>query len=195
MARDRDLREIDDFLASTHVFAAAVRDVVEQRILDQVAGGQVTVPQVKLLKLVAMTQGYTLGDVASFLDVSNAAASKAVDRLVRRDLLQRSEDPDDRRAMHLSLTQAGDCLLSAYESARRRKLESIFEQFAAEDLQRAAELLDRISADIVDHASDPAELCLRCGIYFRETCRVRQLVRRNCFYRWHAEQSARSGKE
>src|ERR1035441_4020209 len=97
MTRDRSLREIDDFLGSTHVFASAVADIIEQRLLETAAEGQVTPSQMKLLKLVAMTDSYTLGDVASFLRVSNAAASKAVDRLVWRGLLRRTEDRKDRR--------------------------------------------------------------------------------------------------
>ncbi len=182
MTRDCDPREIDDFLGSAHIFASAVADIIEQRLLERVANGQVTASQMKLMKLVAMTDSYTLGDVASFLRVSNAAASKAVDRLVRRDLLERSEDQKDRRVMHLALTQAGRRLQAAYESARQRKLQSIFAQFPPEELRRASELLDRMSADMVDHASNPEELCLKCGIYFRERCLVRQLVPRNCFY-------------
>jgi DNA-binding MarR family transcriptional regulator len=182
MTRDRSLREIDDFLGSAHVFASAVTDIIEQRLLDKATEGQVTPSQMKLLKLVAMTDSYTLGDVASFLRVSNAAASKAVDRLVRRDLLRRTEDQKDRRVMHLRLTPASGRLLTAYESARQRKLQSIFVQFPPEELRRASELLDRLSADIVDQTSNPEELCLKCGIYFRERCLVRQLVPRNCFY-------------
>ena len=182
MTRDRGLREIDDFLGSAHVFASAVADIIEQRLLDKAAEGQVTASQMKLLKLVAMTNSYTLGDVASFLRVSNAAASKTVDRLVRRDLLRRTEDQKDRRVMHLRLTEAGLRLLTAYESARQRKLQSVFVQFPPEELRRTSELLDRLSADIVDHTSNPEELCLKCGIYFRERCLVRQLVPRNCFY-------------
>jgi|ERR1035438_9325797 DNA-binding MarR family transcriptional regulator len=145
-------REIDDFLGSAHGFASAVTDIIEQRLLEQTGEGQVTASQMKLLKLVAMTDFYTLGDVASFLRVSNAAASKAVDRLVRRGLLRRTEDQHDRRVMHLLLTQAARRLLTAYESARQRKLQSIFVQFPPEELRRTSELLDRLSADIVDHA-------------------------------------------
>jgi DNA-binding MarR family transcriptional regulator len=182
MTRDRGLREIDDFLGSAHVFASAIADIIEQRLLEKAADGQVTASQMKLLKLVAMTDSYTLGDVASFLRVSNAAASKAVDRLVRRGLLRRTEDQKDRRVMHLRLTQAGLRLFTAYESARQRKLQSVFVQFPPEELRRTSELLDRLSADIVDHTSNPQELCLKCGIYFREHCLVRQLVPRNCFY-------------
>ena len=176
------LREIDDFLGSAHVFASAVTDIIEQRLLEMTAHGQVTASQMKLLKLVAMTDSYTLGDVASFLRISNGAASKAVDRLVRRDLLRRTDDPNDRRVMHLHLTSTSQQLLAVYENARRRKLQSIFVQFPLEELRSASELLDRLSADIVDHTSNPEELCLKCGIYFRERCLVRQLVPRNCFY-------------
>jgi DNA-binding MarR family transcriptional regulator len=183
MATQQDLVEIDEFLGSAHVFASAIREIIEQRLLDQAAGGQLTVTQANILKLAAMTDRYKLGDVASFLDVSNAAASKAVDRLVRRNLLQRTEDEKDRRSIRLSLTPAGHGLLAAYEAARRQKLERIFCQFPREEIRHAAELLDRISADVIDHTADPEELCLKCGIYFREKCLVRQLIKRNCFYR------------
>jgi len=176
--------EIDDFLASAHVFANAFQDVVERQLLDQV-GGHITASQIKLLKLVAMTDGYTLGDVAAFLEVSSPSASKAVDRMVRQSLLLRTEDPDDRRLIHLSLTILGRRLLNAYEAARIQTLETIFDGFAAEDLQRTAEFLDRISAGIIDHTEG---LCLNCGAYFRENCRVRQLAGRKCFYQRHREE-------
>ena len=107
MPRNRSAREIDDFLGSAHIFASSVADIIEQRLLEKATEGQVTPSQMRLLKLVAMTDAYTLGDVASFLRVSNAAASKAVERLVRRDMLRRIEDRKDRRVMHLRLTQAG----------------------------------------------------------------------------------------
>jgi hypothetical protein len=94
-----------------------------------------------------------------------------------------------------ALPISGRRLLSAYESARRRKLESIFTQFSREDLQRTAELLDRISAGIVDHAMASEELCLKCGIYFRERCLIRQLVRPNCFYQRHKPEIEQRNRE
>ena len=43
-------------------------------------------------------------------------------------------------------------------------------------------MLDRPFAGLVDRHSNPEEVCLQCGIYFREKCVVRQLMNRNCFY-------------
>ncbi len=179
------LGAIDDFLGSAHVFASAVSEIIEARLLREVAGERITVSQLKLLKLVAMTDAQTIGDVALFLGVSNAAASKAVDKLVRRKLLRRDEGQKDRRVIRLSLTAGSRRLLAAYDLAKQRKLAGLFRKFSEDDLRRTADLLDRLSADIVDHTGQAEELCLQCGIYFRERCLVRQIVKRNCFYRRH----------
>lgn len=182
MAQRGDGRTIHEFLGSAHIFTSAVDEVVEKRLLEEVAGKHLTLSQFKLLKMVALTDARTITDVGLFLGVSKAAASKAVDKLVRRKLLRRTEGRPDRREIRLSLTGPSRRLLHAYDERKRRKLARIFGQFSATDLKRTAKLLDRLSAGLVDHHAKPDEVCLQCGIYFRERCLVRQLVKRNCFY-------------
>jgi DNA-binding MarR family transcriptional regulator len=182
MARGGNGRTIHEFLGSAHIFTSAVNEVVEKRLLEEVAAKQLTLSQFKLLKMVALADARTITDVGLFLGVSNAAASKAVDKLVRRKLLRRTEGRPDRREIRLSLTGPSRRLLSAYEERKGRKLARIFREFPATDLKRTAKLLDRLSAGLVDHHAKPDEVCLQCGIYFRERCLVRQLVKRSCFY-------------
>lgn len=171
-----------DFLGSTHVFTSAVEEILEKGILEEIAGKRLTLSQFKLLRMVALTDARTISDVALFLGVSNAAASKAVDKLVRRKLLRRTEGQPDRREICLSLTESSRRLLAAYEDKKDRKLAEVFRGFPNDELRRAARLLDRLSAGLVDHHASAEEVCLQCGIYFREKCVVRQLAKRNCFY-------------
>lgn len=171
-----------DFLGSAQIFASAVEEVVERRLLEESAGKQFTLSQFKLLKMVALTDARTISDVALFLGVSNAAASKAVDKLVRRKLLRRAEGQPDRREICLSLTEASRRLLAVYEGKKDRKLAQVFRRFPQEELRRTTRLLDRLSAELVDHHANPDEICLQCGIYFRDKCLVRQRIHRNCFY-------------
>jgi len=182
MPKDGDGDIAHDFLGSAHVFTSAVEEVLEKRILEETAGRQLTLSQFKLLKMVALTEARTISDVALFLGISNAAASKAVDKLVRRKLLHRAEGQPDRREICLSLTESSRRLLAAYEEKKEHRLAQIFQGFPKDELKRAARLLDRLSAGLVDHHSSPEEVCLQCGIYFREKCVVRQLTNRNCFY-------------
>jgi len=171
-----------DFLGSTHIFASAVEEVLEKRVLGEIADRDLTLSQFKLLRMVQLTEAHTISDVALFLGVSNAAASKAVDKLVRRKLLRRAEGQPDRREICLSLTEPSRRLLAAYEEKRDNALARVFGGFPKDELRRTARLLDRLSAELVDHHGGPEEVCLQCGIYFRDQCLVRQLLKRNCFY-------------
>jgi DNA-binding MarR family transcriptional regulator len=181
---------ISELLGSVQVFSSAMRDVVEEKLLRETARGRLTFSRLKLLKLVAFTDSHTIGDVAAFLGVSCTAASKAVDKLVRRRLLRRTEAHADRRASELSLTGEGRRLLNAYEAARDRKLTEIFSECGPQQLCGTVATLDRLSANIVDHTANPQELCFQCGIYFREKCRLRELVPRTCFYQKHKARKA-----
>jgi len=183
---------VNDFLGSTQVFASGLDAVVEKKLLRDVAGSQITFSQFKLLKLVALKGPHTLGDVAAFLGISHAAASKAVDKLVRRKLLRRTEAQPDRRAIQLSLTEPSRRLLAAYGATKNRKLSKIFREFSPAELHRAAGLLDRLSAGILDHGARPDELCLRCGIYFREKCPLRDALQHTCFY--HQRSTRKTGR-
>ncbi len=182
MTGDERTQVINDFLGSAHVFASAVAEVIEQGVLREVSENQITVSQLKLLRLVNLTEAKTIGDVASFLGISNAAASKAVDKLVRMMLLRRSEGETDRRAIHLSLTQPSRRMLAAYDEARQRKLQQVFGTFEAESLERATELLDRLSSQIVGRGNAGGQICLQCGIYFREKCVLQKILDRPCFF-------------
>jgi DNA-binding MarR family transcriptional regulator len=182
-------RLVDDFLGSAHVFFSAVNDLTEEQ-LRTISHNRLTFSQLKLLKLVAFTDTHTISEAAAFLRVSRAAASKAVDRLVRRKWLRRSEVETDRRAARLSLTPAGERVLADYQATTKRVLEGIFKQFPPRELRRTASLLDRLSIGVVDLMAEPDRVCLLCGIHFRDKCLMRQLTEQRCFY-----QQYMAGKE
>lgn len=175
---------INDFLASMQIFSSAMMEFMEQALKREL-NEELTVSQYKLLKLVARTEAETISDIASFLNISNAASSKAVDRLVRRDVLQRREDERDRRVMHLSLTPKGKRILDRYEDAQYQTLETLFVHVKPDDFRQTSALLDRLSAALVDDDHGPDDVCFRCGIYFRDRCLLRDQTARTCYYHLH----------
>jgi len=184
MAEGREATLINDFLGSTHIFALAVAQVLEEKLWREAAGRQLTLTQMRLLKLVSHPGGvHTIGDVATFLGISNAAASKAVDKLVRLMLIRRREGESDRRAIHLSLTGPGQRVLDAYNAAAQSKLAEVFGQCGIDELQPVVQLLDRLSFNMIDgREAATEEICVQCGIYFREKCLLRQHTGRKCLY-------------
>jgi DNA-binding MarR family transcriptional regulator len=66
-----------------------------------------------------------VSDIAEHLGVTNAAASQLIDRLVQLDLLQRSENPSDRRNKSLVLTAKGQALVGEGIQAPQRWLQDL----------------------------------------------------------------------
>ncbi len=186
MSGDGQADLVHDVLGSARAFSSAVGRVVEKSLLREVAGARLTFPQLTLLRLVARTDSHSISDVAALLGVTKAAASKTVDKLVRRRLLHRSERTEDRRETQLALTKSGRRLLAAYEEAKDRAVRGKLEAFEPTRLREVAETLDRLAAALLSGRVG-GECCLLCGGYFREPCRLRLLTGGECiFIRGHA---------
>ncbi|HVN14679.1 MAG TPA: MarR family winged helix-turn-helix transcriptional regulator [Anaerolineales bacterium] len=59
------------------------------------------------------------------LGITNAAASQSIDRLVNLGLIERTEDPEDRRAKQLVLTRQGQALITKSVKARSQWVEGL----------------------------------------------------------------------
>jgi len=182
---------INDFLGSVRILSTTIDEWMEEE-LKETTKDRVTPSQLRVLKLVARTNARRIGDVADFLAVSNAAASKAVDRLVRRGLVRRAEAAADRRAVELSLTPEGRALLAQYEAATNQVLKDVFGSLPEDQLEKTAEFLDQLSTRMVKEGKTREGICLRCGIHFRDRCLLRQTVGRNCYFHLHRDPAINS---
>jgi DNA-binding MarR family transcriptional regulator len=82
---------------------------------------QLDLPIGQLKALAALVDGGSLpvGQLGAVLGVGKPAATMLVDALVRRDLVVRSEDPDDRRRSLVRLSERGEEFVSELRLGRR----------------------------------------------------------------------------
>lgn len=100
----------------------------------------ITPQQHVLLAVVRGHRAYpavAIGDVAQSLQVRQSSASLLVDRCVKRGLLHRREDPDDRRRAVVSLTDEGQRILDRIMAANRRELGVLQDALFRESFLRA----------------------------------------------------------
>ncbi len=74
-----------------------------------------------------------VSDIGELLGVTNAAASQMIERLVQNGLIERSEDPIDRRVKQLRLTEKGQSIVLEGIEVRRRWLEELTDALSAEE--------------------------------------------------------------
>jgi len=173
---------VRNFLASARVFARSVREVVEEELVGEMAGKQVSFAQLRLLFLIAHTEAPSIGDVGVFLRISKAGASKIVEQLVRQRLIDRVEIEGNRRTRKLFLTDAGRQLMRDYELARDRWTAKILGEYSDEEMGHTAETLDQLSATIAKNSKTFREPCLLCETYYRESCRFQEFCGCSCYY-------------
>jgi len=66
-------------------------------------------------------------ELGNHLDVTSAAASQMLERLVQQELILRTEDPEDRRGKQIVLTDKGDRVLEEGIRARQSWLDDLTE--------------------------------------------------------------------
>ena len=165
-----------------HIFASAVRDVLEAKPLQEASPGSLTPSQFHLLKLMSFDGRHQVGEVADFLGVSAPAATKNIDKLERLGLMVRTPSKGDRRATLLSVSRKGRRLVRKYEELQAARLYPALEHFRPKEIAQFTRLLERFSVSLLEVDPPGERFCLRCSAHLEEGCSVGQ-TRGGCPYR------------
>jgi len=99
-----------------------------------------------LMRLHYRPKEYTVSDIAEQMDITNAAASQLIQRLVESGMITRTEDQDDRRVKLIDITDAGENLVHEAMERRRKWLESVVDTLAPEDRSKVELALSSLVA-------------------------------------------------
>ena len=119
-------QEVDAVMIATRVLVA-----VSARSVASVED-QVTLPQLRVLVMIASRGTQNVTSVAQALGVHASNATRTCDKLVEAGLLHRSEDPSDRRNLLLQLTQPGLQLVHTVTEHRRAAIKDILAKMPAQ---------------------------------------------------------------
>ena len=107
------------------------------------SGSEMTV----LLFLYNNPEKNTATDIIKFSRMAKANISKAVEHLIRRNLLVRTRDVHDRRVVHLCLTETALCMMPDLLGAAELYLRGIFADFTPEEMREYADFNTRMAAN------------------------------------------------
>jgi DNA-binding MarR family transcriptional regulator len=133
-------REMDAVLASCRLLVAisarsvaAVADVVDPT-------------QVRVLVITASRGPISLGELADAAGLTPSTTSRLCDRMVASGLLDRHDDPTNRRALNLTLTQDGRTVVEKMITHRRTAIEAILNRLPRHRRTELADLLAQFNA-------------------------------------------------
>jgi DNA-binding MarR family transcriptional regulator len=136
-----DKQLLKDLVEALGDLSCIVNKAASSELLQTVADLDLSFTQVKSLLVLRDHDGLAVKDLGTRLNLSLPAASRAVDQLVQRGLVGRTESAADRRSRLVALLPAGRELLDDFTRARTRALERWAESLPAD---RQSALLDAL---------------------------------------------------
>ena len=105
----------------------------------------VTLPQLMLLNLTSIHGPCRLTALAEKIEVKPSAVTVMVDRLEKRGLVRRVQDPDDRRAVRVEITEEGRDVLDKARELRNEVLGGFMNRLDPEEARLLADSLERLT--------------------------------------------------
>ena len=88
------------------------------------------------------------GELADYLGLDRSSVVRLIDTLEAHGLVERQEDPDDRRAKRIVLTEAAAPVLAKAQAAAQSVRAAALKGLSSADLARAEAVLDSILANL-----------------------------------------------
>ncbi len=111
----------------------------------------VTQPEVDIVGFLANQPEHdTASEIVELRMIPKANVSQAVELLIRRGFLTRRTDAQDRRRIHLTLTDSAAPLIRDIRAAHTRVARTLFAGFSREDLAQYRSLNQRIASNVRD---------------------------------------------
>jgi DNA-binding MarR family transcriptional regulator len=117
-----------------------------------------SMPQFSILAQLHFRGACGMSEVSERFEITPAAASQLVDKLVQSGFVRREEDPNDRRAKCLNLTEKGRDLLRRNMEERYRWLDQLAEKLTPEERKKVAEAVDVMTRAARELEAESAQL-------------------------------------
>lgn len=114
-----------------------------------------SMPQFSVMMQLHHRGNCAIGDISERFDITNAAASQLVDKLVQNGFIKRDDDPRDRRAKMLNLTDKGRDLIQRGIEERYRWVDELAGKLTAEERAKVTEALNIMTQAAKELEAEP----------------------------------------
>lgn len=125
--------------------AGEVRDVIYG-----IGGSAIEPGQMDALDVIIIEGQHTMGEIAERLRIDPSTATRAVQRLIKDGLAERTTDETDARVVTVTPTERGRKIHADVSQRRREVLLGIMERFPAEEREVLADTLEKFVAALDD---------------------------------------------
>ena len=135
------IQEFADSL--TEIMGVVIREFTKQQT-NELHKGKINVPQFLILNHLLQNKESKMKELSRVINLTGAATTGIVDRLVSSNYVARSFDLNDRRVIKVRLTAKGKELISRVYEERKKVIVRLFEKISESDRGEYLRILTQI---------------------------------------------------
>ncbi len=141
-------QELIDHIAQSMDRMARLR---RARYRDDLAGFDMTMPQIRTLSFLNQSPK-RMKEISEHLGRGMPSATSMIDRLVKKEYVERVEDSSDRRVVICQITDSGRAVLDSFSRMGTVQVEAIAQSLTDEELNTIAPALDTLVDAMAKHS-------------------------------------------
>ena len=131
------------------LIVADLARLMKRRFYDTLGENQLTMAQSRALIFVSHNEGVRQVDLAVLLEVKPITLARLIDQLTEEGLVERRQDPNDRRAFRIHLTPQAQPYLDEIWAVGRRVRERALRGLSKRDAEAATRTLLQIRENLL----------------------------------------------
>ena len=151
-------------MRETHAFSQIVRQWMDVFMHRSMRGWMhfakstgLSMPQFSIMMQLHHKGACGMSEISERYEISPAAASQLVDKLVHGGFIVREEDPSDRRAKLLNLTEKGEELICQGIEERYRWVDELAGKLSVEERTQVSEALNIMTRAAEELEAEPVQ--------------------------------------
>lgn len=121
---------------------------IHEKIKDEIAKNKLGITEFSVLEVLYQKGKQTIQQIGTSILISSGSMTYVIDKLERRGLLSRTACPDDRRAIHVILTENGNKLMEEMMPKYHELVNNMFASLNSDEQATMINLLRKVRDNI-----------------------------------------------
>ncbi|MDQ0201738.1 MarR family winged helix-turn-helix transcriptional regulator [Neobacillus ginsengisoli] len=117
---------------------------IHDRIKDEMAKNKLGITEFSVLEVLYQKGKQTIQQIGNCILISSGSMTYVIDKLEQRGLLSRNACPDDRRVIHVILTDDGNRLMNEIMPKYNEIITNMFDSLGSDEADTLVELLKKV---------------------------------------------------
>ncbi len=144
-----DKSRIFEFADELNQIIPVIHREMIRRQIDEIHKGKITFQQLLILEFLERSGQLKMSEIAGFMDVSTAAVTGIVERLVLQKYVERVYDKKDRRVIRIQLTLKGSQIVRRASEQRRNMMIKLFQKVSVADRASYLRIIKQIRGTLL----------------------------------------------